>query len=80
MIKDANTQKAWLSASATFWMSLLVSSVMVHGLALQARADEVPGKEAIASSTKEEITSLPCLKSYSLSLMRSMYLLIKSPL
>jgi hypothetical protein len=48
MIKDANTQKAWLSASATFWMSLLVSSVMVHGLALQARADEVPGKEAIA--------------------------------
>jgi hypothetical protein len=48
MIKDANTQKAWLSASATFWMSLLVSSVMVHGLALQARADEVSGKEAIA--------------------------------
>ncbi len=48
MIKDANTQKAWLSASATFWMSLLVSSVMVYGLALQARADEVPGKEAIA--------------------------------
>src|ERR687886_1988137 len=47
MVKDAITQKAWLSASVTFWMSLLVSSVIVH-CPLQARADQVPGKEAIA--------------------------------
>ena len=48
MIKDANTQKAWLSASATFWMSLLVSSFVVNCLPLQASADEVQGKDAIA--------------------------------
>jgi hypothetical protein len=48
MMKDANTQKAWLSASARFWMSLLVSSVIVQGLPLQASADEVSGKDAIA--------------------------------
>ena len=48
MIKDANIQKAWLSVSATFWMSLLVSSVIVHGLPLQARADQAPRKKAIA--------------------------------
>lgn len=47
-MKDANTQKAWLSASARFWMSLLVSSVMVYGLPLQATANQVPSKEAIA--------------------------------
>jgi hypothetical protein len=48
MMKDVNTQKAWLSASARFWMSLLISSVVVNGLPLQVRAEEVHGKEAIA--------------------------------
>lgn len=51
-MKDANTQKAWLSASATFWMSLWVSSVVVNGLPLQARADEIQGKEAIAAASQ----------------------------
>src|SRR6476469_1391387 len=48
MMKDANIQKALLSASARFWMSLLVSSVVVNSLPLQARADQVAGKDAIA--------------------------------
>src|SRR5919202_1603402 len=38
MIKDATTWKAGLSAPATFWASLLVSSAVVNCLPLQAAA------------------------------------------
>ncbi len=36
MVKDATTRKAWLSAPASFWASLLVSSAVVNCLPLQA--------------------------------------------
>lgn len=49
MVKDATTRKTWLPASVMFWVSLLVSSVGINSLSLQVMADEVQGKDAIAS-------------------------------
>jgi hypothetical protein len=40
-VKDATTWQGWLTAPATFWVSLLVSNAIFNGLPLQAIASSV---------------------------------------
>ncbi len=49
MVKDATTQKAWLIAPVTFWVSLLVSTTVSNCLPLQT----------IAAETQNAIASVP---------------------
>jgi hypothetical protein len=51
MVKDATTWKAWLSVPTTLWVSLLVSSAVMHVMSLQVRASEVQGTVALSTST-----------------------------